>query len=306
MKQRIFLSFLLCLTAVCLLSFTADVEYQRGDVNHDGNVSVADVSSLIDYLVSGTWDDEPVNPSEPQKEIFTVNGISFTMVTVEGGTFTMGATAEQGDDADVLEYPAHEVTVSSFSIGQTEVTQALWQAVMGNNPSDFADNPQRPVECVSWYDCQTFISNLNQLTGKSFRLPTEAEWEFAARGGNLSRGYKYAGSNNIDDVAWYWDNIPSYQSGTAGYGTQSVATKLPNELGLYDMSGNVFEWCQDRYGNYGGEEPTDTIVEPLPNGYLQVERGGSWRALERGCRVFYRSYDFQNETVNVVGLRLAL
>ena len=306
MKQRIFLSFLLCLTAVCLLSFTADVEYQRGDVNHDGNVSVADVSSLIDYLVSGTWDDEPVNPSEPQKEIFTVNGISFTMVTVEGGTFTMGATAEQGDDADVLEYPAHEVTVSSFSIGQTEVTQALWQAVMGNNPSDFADNPQRPVECVSWYDCQIFISNLNQLTGKSFRLPTEAEWEFAARGGNLSRGYKYAGSNNIDDVAWYWDNIPSYQSGTTGYGTQTVATKLPNELGLYDMSGNVFEWCQDRYGNYGGEEPTDTIVEPLPNGYLQVERGGSWRALERGCRVFYRSYDFQNETVNVVGLRLAL
>ena len=248
---------LLCLIASAFpLSASATI-YDDCDVNHDGNVSVADVSSLVDYLLYGTWNDDPVNP-EPQKEIFTVNGVSFTMVTVEGGTFTMGATAEQVDDAEEREYPAHEVTVSSFSIGQTEVTQALWQAVMGNNPSDFADNPQ------------------------------------------------YAGSNNVDDVAWYWDNIPSYQSGTAGFGTQTVATKLPNELGLYDMSGNVFEWCQDRYGNYGGEEPTDTIVEPLPNGYLQVERGGSWRALERGCRVFYRSYDFQNETVNVVGLRLAL
>ena len=197
-----------------LASFTAGVEYQRGDVNQDGNVSIGDVTCLIDYLLSGAWPEESVTP---QTETFTVNGVSFTMVTVEGGTFTMGATAEQGDDAYSDESPTHQVTLSSYGIGQTEVTQALWQVVMGSNPSLCQGDQNRPVEQVTWEDCQTFISKLNELTGKQFRLPTEAEWEFAARGGNKSQGYKYAGSNTIDDVAWYIDNCYALGSSSPDY-----------------------------------------------------------------------------------------
>ena len=209
---------LFCVLSLMLASFTAGVEYQRGDVNQDGQVTISDVTTLIDYLLAGTWGDEPGNPGGGN-ETYTVNGVSFKMVGVEGGTFTMGATAEQGSDAYSNEKPAHEVTLSSFSIGETEVTQALWQAVMGSNPSYFTGDLNRPVERVSWNDCQTFITKLNEMTGKTFRLPTEAEWEYAARGGNLSQGYKYAGSNDVNEVAWYWDNIPSQSSGNAGYGT---------------------------------------------------------------------------------------
>ena len=172
---------------------------------------------------------------------FVVEGVSFDMVEVRGGTFRMGATSEQGSDADSDENPVHSVTLSGYYIGKTEVTQALWKAVMGSNPSEFkGDN--LPVEYVFWYDCQEFIRKLNALTGQDFRLPTEAEWEFACRGGNNSRGYKYSGSDCIDDVAWYVDN--------SGSKTHPVATKLPNELGIYDMSGNVDEWCNDWYGYY--------------------------------------------------------
>ncbi len=175
-------------------------------------------------------------------EVITVKGVSFKMIGVQGGTFTMGATSEQGSDAGSDEEPAHQVTVSTFSIGDTEVTQELWQAVMGNNPSNFK-GPRRPVEKVSWEDCQNFIRELNSLTGKRFRLPTEAEWEYAARGGRKANGHKYAGSSSIDNVAWYRDN--------SGSQTHDIATKLANELGLYDMSGNVREWCQDWYSPRG-------------------------------------------------------
>ena len=237
-------------------------------------------------------------------ETFMVKGVTFTMVRVERGTFTMGATSEQGSDINSNEKPAHQVTLTQdYYIGQTEVTQALWQAVMGNNPSYFkGDN--RPVDRVSWNDCQTFITKLNQLTGREFRLPTEAEWEFAARGGNQSQGYKYAGSDDLDAVAWYSDNIPSQSSGNAGYGTQTVATKAPNELGLYDISGNVWEWCQDWYSSYSSGAQTDPTGPS--SGSDRVLRCGSWSSRAGGCRVSYRVYYDPSLRDYYFGLRLAL
>lgn len=236
-----------------------------------------------------------VEVSEPKaEETFTVNGVSFTMVRVEGGTFRMGATSEQvNSDSD--EKPVHSVTLSSYSIGQTEVTQALWKAVMGSNPSGFkGDN--LPVENVSWNDCQTFIRKLNALTGRTFRLPTEAEWEFAARGGNESRGYQYSGSNNLGSVAWYSSN--------SGDKTHPVATKSANELGLYDMSGNVWEWCQDWYGSYSSSSQTNP-TGPSAGSY-RVNRGGSWSGSARGCRVANRYYCVPSFSFSSLGLRLAL
>ena len=289
-----------------LLSGNDDsVSQTNTDCDKDGSVNIADVTALIDYLLMGHWPwDAPVY------EAFTVNGVTFKMVAVEGGTFTMGATAEQGSDALAIEKPAHQVTLSSYSIGETEVTQALWVAVMGSNPSYFSprnsytENLQRPVEYVSWNDCQTFISRLNELTGKTFRLPTEAEWEYAARGGNRSQGYKYAGSNDINTVAWYWFNIPSQSSGTEGYGTQAVATKAPNELGLYDMSGNVWEWCQDWYGSYSSESQTNP-TGPTSGSY-RVFRGGGWTNDAEYCRVSDRPCNYPTCTFEFLGLRLAL
>ena len=280
----------------------APFKADNADTNKDGHVSIADVAMLIDYLLGVV----AFNP--PGAETFIVNGVPFKMVAVEGGTFTMGATAEQGSDAYSHEYPVHQVTLSSFCIGETEVTQALWLAVMGSNPSYFTPSnnyaEQRPVEQVSWNDCQTFISRLNELTGKTFRLPTEAEWECAARGGNKSQGYKYAGSNNINEVAWYRDNIPSQSSGTTGYGTQTVATQMPNELGLYDMTGNVWEWCQDWYGSYSSGAQTNPIGPA--SGSNRVYRGGSWDNTARNCRVSYRNFGDPPHRINRLGLRLAL
>ena len=238
-------------------------------------------------------------PASPQGRAgtrsFTVKGVAFTMVAVEGGTFTMGATSEQGGDALYDEKPAHQVTLSSFSIGQTEVTQALWQAVMGSNPSKFkGDN--RPVEKVSWEDCQEFIQKLNQLTGQRFRLPTEAEWEYAARGGNKSKGYKYSGSNDLGSVAWY--------GGNSGRSTHDVATKAPNDLGLYDMSGNVSEWCQDWY-EYHKKSPSSNPSGPS-SGDNRVIRSGSWGASASNCRVAIRDAYTPTYRSDNGGFRLAL
>ncbi len=206
----------------------------------------------------------------------------------------MGATSEQQNPSDD-EKPIHSVTLSNYMIGETEVTQELWQAVMGNNPSD-RKGADRPVECVSWNDCQTFITILNQLTGKKFRLPTEAEWEYAARGGKQSKGYQYSGSNNLIDVAWYLDNSNST--------TQSVKTKQPNELGIYDMSGNVYEWCQDWYGSYNSSTQTNPTG---PNsGSKRVNRGGCYYDYARYCRSAYRDYGNPDFRINCLGVRLAL
>ena len=224
-----------------------------------------------------------------------LNKLINNMVYVSGGTFTMGGTSEQGSDAESDEKPTHSVTLSSYYICKYEVTQALWRAVMGSNPSNFkGDN--LPVECVSWNDCQTFINRLNSYTGRNFRLPTEAEWEFAARGGNYSRHYKYSGSNYINDVAWYSDN--------SGDRTHPVGTKQANELGLYDMSGNVWEWCSDWYGSYSSYSQTDPIG---PNsGSDRVLRGGGWFDIASYCRSSDRSYNSPGDRDDGLGIRLVL
>ncbi len=228
-------------------------------------------------------------------ETITVNGVSFNMVRVEGGTFTMGATSEQGSDAENNEKPTHPVTLSSYYIGETEVTQELWKAVMGSNPSNFKGY-NLPVEMVSWEDCQTFINKLNQQTGKKFRLPTEAEWEYAARGGSKSRRYKYSGSNSISDVAWYGEN--------SNKKTHTVKAKKANELGLYDMSGNVYEWCQDWFGSYSSGSQSNP--PGASSGSTHVGRGGSWVASASYCRVSIRHHNTPSNGSKYLGLRLAL
>ena len=239
---------------------------------------------------------EALAPDKPKSvQPFRVNGVSFNMIHVEGGTFTMGATPEQGDDAYDDEKPAHQVTLSSYYIGETVVTQALWEAVMGSNPS-FLRGSDRPVENVSWDACQEFIKRLNSMTGRHFRLPTEAEWEFAARGGSKSRGYKYSGSNTLGNVAWYDDN--------SALETHPVKEKQANELGLYDMSGNVLEWCQDRYGGYNYSSQTNP-TGPLW-GSNRVLRGGSWFSNARRCRVANRFDNTPTNRSRIFGLRLAM
>ena len=225
----------------------------------------------------------------------TVKGVSFEMVYVEGGSFDMGATSEQGSDAYSEEYPVHSVTLSDYYIGECEVTQEMWEAVMGSNPSNFK-GAQNPVERVSWNDCQNFIKKLNSLTGRTFRLPTEAEWEYAARGGNKSRHYKYSGSDNIDDVAWH--------DGNSGGSTHAVGTKAANELGIYDLSGNVWEWCSDWYGFYN--EGAQTNPQGPSSGSDRVLRGGCWCYFAWYCRVSYRNGYDPNYSSYYYGLRLVL
>lgn len=260
-------------------------------IKNDTLISNKSPAKLNKEIVEG-----PVFEEESTLD-FIVDGVIFTMVFVQGGTFTMGATSEQGSDVGSDERPAHSVTVSDFYVGKYEVTQAQWEAVMGSNPSYFkGDN--LPVESVSWNDAQEFILKLNALTGKKFRLPTEAEWEYAARGGSKSKGYKYAGSNNIDDVAWYWKNSGvRFLSGewdddkikNNHCKTHAVGTISPNELGLYDMSGNVWELCSDWYGSsYYGNSPSNDPQGPS-SGSGRVLRGGGWYYSSSYCRVSNRN-----------------
>ncbi len=250
-------------------------------------------------------------------ETITVNGVSFNMIQVEGGTFTMGSVYDPFDGitdyAD--EEPAHSVTLTTYSIGETEVTQELWKAVMGSDsPASWGESmgyddyyPQRPAEFISWEECQTFITNLNQLTGKNFRLPTEAEWEYAARGGNRSMGYMYSGSNDVGEVAWYSGNLVSEDYKTS---THDVKTKEANELGIYDMSGNVLEWCNDWYDDdYYGNSPG---VNPQGPGQAETSanhrvcRGGGWGHEAEFCRVAKRFSLEQDKRGSNYGFRLCL
>ena len=223
------------------------------------------------------------------------NGISIDMVKVEAGTFMMGATSEMKKPY-TDEKPVHQVTLTNdYYMGKYEVTQALWQAVMGSNPSKFKSR-NLPVEQVSWDDCQEFINKLNSITGRRFRLPTEAEWEYAARGGKKSKGYQYSGSSKMSEVAWYTAN--------SGSKTHPVGKKQANELGLYDMTGNVLEWCQDWYGSYVSSSQTNPTG--AFSGFFRVFRGGSWYGNAGNCRSSCRdSYNPDNRNFDL-GLRLVL
>ena len=260
---------------------------------------------------------EPLPESEPEPEpdpepkpeetkTVTAKGVTFKMKLVEAGTFTMGATEEQTGDY-IYESPAHQVTLTKdYYMGETEVTQALWYAVMGQKPTSDSNyqwiedkglGDNYPAYYISWSDCQEFITKLNQLTGLTFRLPTEAEWEYAARGGNKATTQTlYSGSNTINDVAWY--------NGNSLKRTHAVAGKAANVLGLYDMSGNVGEWCNDWFYSYNSGAQTDPTGPT--SGSLRMLRGGSWYYYATDCRVAFRSYNSVADRYYYNGMRLAL
>lgn len=305
-------------------TFDGEFEAMLGDLNGDEQVDVSDVDVLIDMVLgkrtgditaadldgNGTIDVADVNliidivlgktVKQHKVHTFNVNGVEFKMIEIVGGKFQMGATAEQIGAHDD-EFPVHQVELSSYYLGEFPVTRALWKAVMGDDCGYFYSEDQDisklPVESVTWNSVQEFLENLEVITCQRFRLPTEAEWEYAARGGQKSQGYLYAGSDEIDQVAWY--------SGNSEGMTHTVGTKKPNELGLYDMSGNVWQLCSDWYGPY----TADNAVNPTgpTSGETHVRRGGSFTGTASFCRVSRRlDGPVDNRSSKNIGFRLAL
>ena len=236
-------------------------------------------------------------PDSLQVLHFEVNGVLFDMQRVEGGVFMMGGTREQHRESISTDLPVHTIALDAYYMGRTEVTQALWKAVMPEWV--FVEDmnlPNFPMCYVSWYDCQEFVRRLDSITGLPFRLPTEAEWEFAARGGNKSLGYRFAGSNSTEQVSWGLSN--------SGFRRHEVGRKLPNELGLYDMTGNVSEWCADWYGPYYiGTEPNPLGAQ---DGKNKVYRGSSFDNCKENSYISHRYSTDPLESNSYCGLRLAL
>jgi len=259
-------------------------DYEAEEKSAEGDDSVEDVVEKTDVSQYGP------------ELIVNIGNYGFKMIRVEGGTFSMGATSEQESDALANEKPVHNVSLSTYMIGETEVTQGLWFAVMGSIPHSQKRDANLPIVCVSWFDCQKFLSKINEISGYSFRLPTEAEWEFAARGGNKSIGNKYSGSNSISDVAWYKGNSDDC--------VHQAKSKSPNELGLYDMSGNVWELCQDYLGTYSNGKQDNPINDS--EGDERAARGGSCHEGSNSCRISYRSSESEGTWGEYIGFRLAL
>ena len=246
---------------------------------------------------------------------FEVNGVGFDMIFVDGGTFTMGATLEQAFPLD-NERPIHEVKLSDFYIGETEVTQELWNAVTGCPFSRFAGDPRLPVESISWEEAMAFVKILQKKTGAEFCLPTEAQWEYAARGGKSSQGYQFAGSDEASEVAWYGANLRPEENvcpDSIALGVYvnhdiahpfPVAQKMPNELGIYDMSGNVAEWTADYYAPY--TEGRKKNPKGPSKGTERVFRGGCWYFGEWACRVAQRQGALPQSRYCNLGFRLAM
>lgn len=311
-----------------------------GDMNHDGRLTVADVTLLASTIVgqrapeyhfcsndeilvlpdsnedgsnedgdNGESGNEDSGEESAETLTFTVGDVTFNLKRVGAGTFHMG-TSEANSNAS----PVHQVTITrDFFIGETEVTQALWKAVTTYTPtpdgkqwnSTYGLGDLYPANFISWDNCQAFITRLNELTGRAFRMPTEAEWDFAARGGNKSEGFIFSGSNTLDDVAWYASNAYTVGASSPNYGTHEVATKSPNELGIYDMTGNVWEWCADWYqDSYGSSASVNDPTGPNA-GTTHVIRGGGWSNAAQDCRSFFRMSPSTNSS-SAMGLRLAL
>ena len=251
---------------------------------------------------SSTSSSSTSGPMTAERKKAILDNLIANMVRVEGGTFTMGATPEQSGVFYDNEKPIHQVTLSSFSICRYEVTQEEWDAVMGSNPSVHV-GPRLPVHQISWMQCQTFIRKLNVATGKRFRLPTEAEWEYAARGGNLSNGYRFSGGNDLNQVGWNSANSRDVGEESPDYGPHPVGTRQPNELGLYDMSGNVSEWCQDWETAYRGGMQTNP--KGAASGRYRIYRGGDWYNQSNLCRVSWRGSGGPGLCEWSLGFRLA-
>ena len=301
---------------IAMLPLVSWTQYRgiRGDANGDGKVNITDVTSIINYLLSGDGSaidlsaadvdgngtvkindvTELINillgneePTYADTKTFTVNGVSFTMVYVAPGTFMMGASDKDGNEATEYEFPAHQVTLTKgFYISQTEVTYGLWEAVMGTTALPFSGPSDYPAVMMSDLKADFFCRALRFL-GPEFSLPTEAEWEYAARGGHKSEGYKYSGSDDVNEVAWY--------NGNSGGTYHPVGQKKPNELGLYDMSGNVNEWCRDCIQLFYNPYPSEPQVDPCNNrpGNTCMVRGGTKEDVATRCRVSAR-YEAQS------------
>ena len=289
--------FALAAAMICLAATAQEQASRTMRIFYGGQVvymrDVAQMDSINFLLNAGEGGDEGT------EDYFTEDlggGVTLKMRKVEGGTFYMGATSEQGSDALDNEKPVHTVTLEGFYMGETEITQAQWYAVMGMNPSSFNKGDNYPVENVSWNEAVLFCEMLSQKTGRNYVLPTEAQWEYAARGGKYSKGTKYAGSNTINEVAWYTGNSNST--------THPVAQKEPNELGLYDMSGNVWEWCLDWYGSYSSSSATNP-TGPSTGSY-RVLRGGSCYFDAVYCRVSNRYNEGPNYRYYGYGFRVVV
>ena len=264
----------------------------EGYYDYESTVNVQeDKIAIIDESLAKSCD---IRRIDDRIEIVT-KGVTFRLVKVKGGSFQMGGTSEQSKPKPD-EYPLHQVTLSDYYIGETEVTNGLWSAIMGTNPSEYFLEENQPVNNVSWDDCQKFLNRLSSLTGIRFSLPTEAQWEYAARGGRNSRNYEYSGSKNVKDVGWY--------KGNAKGKIHDVGELKPNELGIYDMSGNLFEWCSDWYGLYKSDEEVDPKGPEI--GTSRVTRGGSAGNKDVLTRVASRNLNSPNYKSIVIGFRLAI